>query len=169
MAATPSGIARVAREKDEQRRLVAEVLELRKSGHSFRRIAEIQGCAVKTAMSRYRKALARHVPTELVESVRAIELDRFDAITLMNMSLLVRAYEAGDTETYLKVQDRIYATHDRRKKLVPIEVPTQLVIDQKVTAQTDEDRELADLLSRAAQSVEDKLSWINDPNFVPET
>lgn len=157
MARTAAGIARIAREKDEQRRLVAEVLELRKSGHSYRQIAEIQGTTARTAMLRERKALARHVPVELIESVRTIELDRYDTITLMNLSLLARAYDSGDIENFCKIQDRINSVHDRRAKLVPIQVPTQLVIDQSIEHRTEQDRELADLLGRATQDVEDKI------------
>lgn len=162
MASTPAGIARVAREKDEQRRLVAEALELRKSGHSFRQIAAIQGCAINTAMNRCRKAIAKRIPQELVDATRAVELDRYDSITQMNLSLLVRAYEAGDIEGYCKIQDRINGVHDRRAKMVPIHVPTQLVIDQSVEHRTEQDRELADLLGRAAQDVEDKIRQLSE-------
>lgn len=162
MPRSAAAIARFDREKTEQRQKVRETLELRKSGHSFRQIAEIQGCTIRTATLRHKKALAKFVPKELVEEVRALELDRYDQLTVMNLTLLTRAYDRGDVESFCKLQDRINAVHDRRKKMVPIEVPVTLIIDQKVEHTTDQDRELADLLGKATQDVEDKIRWLTE-------
>lgn len=162
MTRTPSAIARYEREKAEQKALVCQALELRKSGYSFRRIAEAQGCSVRTANLRVKKAISKYVPEELVDETRRVELDRYDQITLMNFNLLSRAYDAGDVESFCKLQDRVNAVHDRRKKMIPIEVPTRLVIDQTVEQRTEQGQELADLFERAAQDVEDKIEWMRE-------
>ena len=162
MPATAAGIARYEREKAQRRQLQRQVLELRKAGYTYRQIAELQGCNIGTAMKRHKRAMAKEVPSELVEQVRGIELDRYDSLTQMNMNLLVRAYESGNIDDYCKLVDRINSVHDRRKKLVPIEVPTRLIVDQTIEHQTEQDRELADLLSGMAQDVEDKIRWLSE-------
>jgi hypothetical protein len=159
---SPAAIARWEREKSEQRALQREALELRQAGYSFRRIAEIQGCSVRTAATRHRKACRREVPEELIVETRKVELDRYDTLTLMNMKLLAQAFEVGDIEAFCKIQDRINAVHDRRAKMIPIQVPVTMVIDQKVDHTTDQDRELSTLLGQAAQDVEDKIRWLNE-------
>lgn len=160
--ASPAGIARVEREKAERRRLKLQVVELRQTGHSFRQIAEIQGCSVRTATNRYRSGIKNYIPQELIEAARATELDRYDALTQIAISMMARAYEKGDVDAVCKLQDRVLSISAARSKILPIQVPTHVVIDQSVTAQTTEDKELADLLARATQDVEEKLKWITD-------
>lgn len=157
-----AAIARYERERAERQRLKVQALEMRRLGIPYRQIAEEQGCNVRTAISRVKKAIKQNVPQELVDATRAIELDRYDQITTMNLTLLQKAYESGDIENYCKLQDRINAIHDRRAKIVPIQQPTHLVIDQSVTTQTDQDRELTELLSRQSKEVEDKLKWMTE-------
>lgn len=135
---------------------------MRQAGYSYSQIAEAQRTSIKSAMSRVRKGAARDIPTELVETVRNLELSRMDTITLMNLSLMQKAYEAGDVDSFCKLQDRVHAVHDRRKKIVPIEAPTKLVIDQTTTMQTDQDRELSEMLARKAQEVEDTVRWLTE-------
>lgn len=157
-----AAIARWEREKAQQRQKQRETLELRKSGLTYRQIAEIHGCSTATSLNRYKKAIARDVPAELVEVSRTLELDRYDTITAMNMALLQKAYEAGDVDNFCKLQDRINQVHDRRKGMIPIAVPTKLVVDQTVTAQTEQDRELSELLGKASEELEDKLRWLSE-------
>ena len=161
-ARTPSAVARWEREKAEYRRLVLESVELRKSGYSFRAIGEHQGCSIHTAIKRYNKGIKEYVPPELVEAARATEIDRFDALVVMNHTLLVKAYQAGDVDAVCKLQDKLLAIHDRRAKLIPIQVPTRLVVDATVEHTTDQDRELADLLSGMSQEVEDKINDLRE-------
>lgn len=157
-----AAIARWEREKANNRERQRQALEMRQAGYSYSQIAQAQGTSSKSAMSRVKKAAARDIPTELVETVRDIELFRLDTITLMNLSLMQKAYEAGDIENFCKLQDRVHAVHDRRKKIVPIEAPTKLVIDQNTTVQTDQDRELSEMLARKAQEVEDTVRWLTE-------
>lgn len=162
MPRSAPAIARYEREKAEQRRLRREAVEMRSGGFSFRQIAEHQRCTPTTALNRYNKGQATYIPQELIESTRTTELDRFDALTLMSMNLLDKAFAAGDVDAVCKLQDKVLAVHDRRKKMVPIEVPVTLVIDQKVEHTTPQDRELADLLGQAAADVEDKMRWLTE-------
>jgi len=157
-----AAIARWEREKAQQRAGQRQALELRQLGYSYRQIAELQNISVRSATLRCKKAAQRDIPTELVETVRNLELDRLDTITTMNLKLMQKAYEAGDVESFCKLQDRVHAVHDRRKKMVPIEVPTRLVVDQNTTVQTDQDRELAEMLANKAQEVEDTVRWLTE-------
>lgn len=152
-----AGLARIAREKAEQRRLKLEALELRDAGYSFRRIAEAQGCTIATATKRYKKACQAYLPQELVEQVRSTELDRFDTLTVVSMNLMTKAFEAGDIDAVCKLQDKVLAVHDRRATLIPMKVAARVEIDQRIEHVTEQERELADLLGRAAQGVEDQL------------
>jgi hypothetical protein len=158
----PSAVAKFEREKAQARELRRQALEMRKSGKTFREIADVQNCAIRTAMTRYNKAMKEYVPQELVESVRGTELDRFDALTQINISLLAKAYEAGDIDAVCKLQDKILAVHDRRAKLVPIQVPTRVVLDATVEHTTEQDRELRDLLSGMSKDVEDKINSLRE-------
>lgn len=158
----PSAVARFEREKARARELRRQALEMRKSGKTFREIADVQQCAIQTAMTRYNKAMKEYVPQELVESVRGTELDRFDALTQINISLLARAYDAGDIEAVCKLEDKILAVHDRRAKLVPIQVPVRVQVDATVEHTTEQDRELRDLLGRASQDVEDRINNLRE-------
>lgn len=160
MARSAAAVARWEREKAERRQLVQEAVEMRKNAHSFRAIAEHQGCSVNTAVARYRRGLKQYLPGELVESARATELDRFDALTQMNITLLAEAFDRRDIESICKLQDKILAIHDRRAKLVPMQIPVRMVIDQTIDHTTDQDRELAELLGQAAQDVEEKIQWL---------
>ncbi len=159
---TPSAIARYEREKAETRARQLQAVEMRKSGYSFRKIAEEQGCTIKTALKRYNVGIKTHIPPELIDAVRATELDRFDALTVMNHKLMIKAYEAGDVDAFCKLEDRLLAVHDRRAKLVPIQVPQRLVVDATITEQTDQDRELADLLRKEAEKVEESIRFLNE-------
>jgi len=159
---TPAAIARFEREKANQRKLQREVLELRKAGYSYYRIAQVQGCSTRTALNRYKRAIARDIPEEEIIEARKLELDRYDEITVMNMALLARAFEAGDVETFCKIQDRINGVHDRRRMMIPIQVNPKLVIEQETTLRTAQDSELADLLGKAANDVEDKVRWLTE-------
>lgn len=159
---TEAAVARYEREKAERRQLQRQTLELRKAGYSFYKIAGIQGCTPKTAMARYKRAIKADIPQEEVMEARAMELDRYDEITLMNMTIMARAYEAGDTETFFKAQNAINAVHDRRKAMIPMAVPPKMVIEQETTLRTSQDRELADLLDKATSDVEDKLRWLTE-------
>lgn len=160
MAPTEAAVARFEREKAERRQKQRETLELRKAGYSFYKIAQIQGCTPQTAHNRYKKAIKADIPLEEVMEARTLELDRYDEITVMNMKIMAVAYAAGDTETFFKAQNAINAVHDRRKALIPMAVPAKMVIEQDTTLRTSQDRELADLLDRAATDVEEKIKWL---------
>lgn len=164
---TASAIARFERSKAENRTLQREALEMRKNGMTYRQIAEIQNCGAGTAASRVQKAIRREVPTELVDATRAVELDRMDTMTLMNLTLMQKAYDRGDVETFLKVQDRVNAIHDRRKTIVPIVQPTKVIIDQAVTTQSEQDRELSELIGKAADAVNRNLDSLKQQDLGP--
>ena len=160
MTRPAAAVARWEREKAERRLLVQEAVEMRRDGNSWRAIAEHQHCSVNTAVARYRRGIKQYLPGELVESARATELDRFDALTLLNLTLIGEAYQARDIEAFCKLQDKILAIHDRRAKLIPMQVPVKMVIDGTIDYTTDQDRELADLLGRASADVEEKIAWL---------
>ena len=162
MPRSKAAVARWEREKAEHRLLVQEAVEMRKSAHSFRAIAEHQGCSVNTAVARYRRGLKQYLPGELVESARSTELDRFDALTQINLELLREAVDRRDIDAVCKLQDKILAIHDRRAKLIPMQIPVKMVIDGMIDHVTDQDRELAELLAAAAQDVEEKIQWLVD-------
>jgi hypothetical protein len=162
MTRPAAAVARWEREKAERRQLVQEAVEMRKNAHSWRAIAEHQHCSVNTAMARYRRGVKQYLPGELVESARATELDRFDALTQLNLKLLGEAFERRDVDAFCKLQDKILAIHDRRAKLIPMQVPVKMVIDGTIDYTTDQDRELAELLGRASADVEEKIQWLVD-------
>lgn len=161
LPSNPVAVARYERARAEAKQAQIEALELRRSGYSYREIARLQGCSVNTANSRVRKAISKAIPQELIDSTRAIELDRIDQMTLMNLALMEKAFREGNNDLYLKVQDRVNALHDRRARIVPIQQPTKLVIDQQVTTQTDQDRELSELIGQAADKMQQKLDKLN--------
>ena len=161
LPSSPAAISRRASKRAESKRLQTEALEMRRSGYSYREIAAHQNCAVTTAATRVTKAIRREVPQELIDSTRAIELDRIDQMTKMALALMEKAYLAGDTETYFKAQDRVNALHDRRVKIVPIQQPVRLTIDQQITT-NDQDRELIDLIGKEAVKVQDQLNVLNN-------
>ena len=59
--------------------LVAQALDLRLGGTSYRGIATAQGCSVATAHDRVQRALAQLVPTDQAEQLRAVENERLNA------------------------------------------------------------------------------------------
>jgi hypothetical protein len=160
VARSAAAVARWEREKAERRQLVQEAVEMRKNAYSFRAIAEHQGCTIQTATQRFRRGSKQYLPPELVESSRATELDRFDALTHINLTLLAEAVKDRDIDSVCKLQDKILAIHDRRAKLIPMQVPVKMVIDGLIDGATDQDRELTALLSAAAQDVEEKIQWL---------
>ena len=81
LPSSPAAIIRYERKRAESKRLQTEALEMRRSGYSYREIAAHQNCAVTTAATRVTKAIRREVPQELIDSTRAIELDRIDQMT----------------------------------------------------------------------------------------
>lgn len=164
----PVAVATYERKRAESRRLQVQALELRKAGYTYRQIGEVQGCAATTVANRVRKAIRREVPQELIDSTRAIELERIDTMTLMCQKIMQKAFDAGDTETYFKAQDRANALHDRRANLIPIKAPTKLLIDQNVTTQTDADRELSEIIGKKADEIKaqvESLDHINNQAF----
>lgn len=163
LPSNPVAIARYEAKRAESRRLQREALELRKSGYSYRQIGEVQGCTASAASQRVNKAIKREVPQELIDSTRQVELDRLDAMTLMNTALMEKAFQAGDVEGYLKLQAANNAIHDRRKGIVPIQQPTKLVIDQQVTS-NEQDRELSELIGKEADQMQAKLDSLNALN-----
>lgn len=157
---TPLAIAKYEREKAERRALDMQALELRKNGKSFREIAEIQGCALPTATKRFHRAARNYMPEELVTAVRQMELDRFDGMTQINIDLLRRAYQAGDVDQVCKIEGVMLAIHDRRAKLIPIQVPQRLVVD--ATVETTPDRELSGFLAAEAERVAETIAYLNE-------
>lgn len=145
----PSAVARAARENEARQKLILQALELRKAGKTYREIAEIQGCSSRTALTRCKRALKKHVPDELVRSTRTLELDRFDSMTNMLLVLMKEAREKNDIDAYCKLQDRVLAISDRRAKIVPITAPIQLSVDTQVTEVTEQERELQEMLREA--------------------
>lgn len=161
LSSNPVVIARYERKRAETRRLQVEALELRKAGYSYRRIGEIQNCKASTAANRVTNAIQREVPRELVDSTRAIELERLDAMTKICQEVMAQAVAKGDTETYFKAQDRWNAIHDRRARIVPIQEPTKLVIDQQGAVQNDQDRELTEIIGKRADEMKAQIDSLN--------
>ena len=160
LPSNPAAIIAYERKRSESRRLQTQALEMRKAGHTYREIGEVQGCSAPTAAHRVTRAIKREVPKELIDSVRAIELDRIDTITKMNIALMESAYRAGNHDLFFKAQNAVNAQHDRRKSIVPIQQPTKLIIDQQVTNQSEQDRELSELIGKEAEQMQSKLDSI---------
>ncbi len=76
--AAPDGSARPLPERIAELEAEREAIELRKVAHSFRAIADIQGCSVSTAHARVIRGWKRLAPIEEAESLRARENDLLD-------------------------------------------------------------------------------------------
>lgn len=91
-----------------------EALRLRSQGLSYREIAGRLGVDTSTAYRRTQRALAA-VPVEDVETHRALELDRLDA--------LQRAVWDKALDGNLNALDRVLAIMTRRSKLLGLDAP----------------------------------------------
>jgi len=91
-----------------------DALRLRSEGLSYREIAERLGVDTSTAYRRVQRALSA-VPAEDVETHRALELDRLDA--------LQRAVWDKAIDGNLNALDRVLAIMSRRSKLLGLDAP----------------------------------------------
>lgn len=147
----PSAIARYNRVKAQNRLLRQQAYDLRRANHSYVQIAEIQGCTVATARRRYERAVRDYIPTELIDEIRKMELDRFDALQLTLLPMMERQRRLGDIDMFLKLFDRYLAVSDRRVNLTGAKAPVQVQIEGTIVQQSEQDRELQDLLRRQDQ------------------
>ena len=86
-------------------------LELFASGLSYRRIGQAMGVAASTAFSYVDAALGRAPQLDGFEALRWRELEQLDELTA---DLLARTRDQPDTETVLRIVDRIATLTARR-------------------------------------------------------
>ncbi len=76
--AAPDGTARPLPERIAELDAERQAIELRKTAHTLREIADIQGCSVSTARRRVNRGFRRLAPIEEAETLRARENDLLD-------------------------------------------------------------------------------------------
>ena len=109
--------------------------DLRKKGYSQTAIGEQLGItqsAVSRCLKRYLEKLRAEI-LEDAEEVRAMELERLDA---MLVPMLRLATEEGDPQSV----DRALRIMERRAKLLGLDAPTRTEIKAEVTARADYSR-----------------------------
>lgn len=138
-----------------QAALDAEAAELRAMRWSYPAIAAHQGCAVSTAFSRVKRAIAS-VPYEAVDELRRVELDSLDELERKAREVLLATHlrvDHGkvieidgvpmvDDEPVLRAAQTILRIKDMRAKLTGeyapsrsrVEVVTEDVIDAEIRA-----------------------------------
>ncbi len=124
--AAPDGSNRPLPERMAELEAERQTIELRKTSHSLREIAQIMGCSVSTAHRRVHRGFRRLAPIEEAEALRAREND---AMNTRERLLLARiaADEDGSspltTSEYLAVNAAIDRIAALRIRLNGLEVP----------------------------------------------
>jgi hypothetical protein len=127
----------------EQAIIDAEAAQLKADGHTYRQIAQIQGCSPSGAHARVERAI-KAVPVDAVESLRAVELERLDEMYRVALSQLrtdavrvdhgriVRDDDGNpliDHGAKLIALDRLLKIQDRRAKLLGLDAPSRSRIE----------------------------------------
>jgi len=148
---SPAAIARWNREKAQKRWLRQQAYDLRKTNHSLAQIAAIQGCTIATARKRYEQAIKEYVPEELIKEIRAMELDRYDALQQTLLPMIEERRRLKDVDGFMKLFNGYLSVSDRRIKLTGAAAPVQVRIDGTIVQESEQDRELKRLIKDAEE------------------
>jgi hypothetical protein len=126
------------------------VLELRRSGETWQRIAQVVGYANASGAQKAYSRIVNRVQRESVEEIRDLELDRLDRI--------MRAYwKPAIVDGDKKAADLVLKVIDRRAKLLGLDAPQKLqaeVVNYDGNTNIDADIErIMGLLNSASHSV----------------
>ncbi len=143
--AAPDGTGRPLPERIAELDAERQAIELRKTSHTLREIADIQGCSVSTAHRRVNRGFRRLAPIEEAETLRARENDLLDTRERILLEQLA-AHAAGTTlltVLQLSTLDGALARiAERRAKLHGLDLPVAQKIEV-VTAWEQEIEQLA--------------------------
>ncbi len=124
--AAPDGTGRPLPERIAELDAERQAIELRKTSHTLREIADIQGCSVSTAHRRVDRGFRRLAPIEAAETLRARENDLLDTRERILLEQLA-AHSAGDQPLnvmQLSTLDGALARiAERRARLNGLDVP----------------------------------------------
>lgn len=111
----------------------AQAVNLRKKGLSYRRIADQLGCSKSIIAKDIKRELQdlREQTRSDVEELRQLELERLDAFQLF----VSNALSNGDV---LPAIDRGLKISERRAKLLGLDAPIQIQVQQQVESAIDE-------------------------------
>ncbi len=93
--AAPDGTGRPLPERIAELDAERQAIELRKTAHTLREIADIMGCSVSTAHRRVNRGFRRLAPIEEAETLRARENDLLDTRERILLEQLA-AHSSGD-------------------------------------------------------------------------
>ncbi len=126
-----------------------QAIELRKTAHTLREIADIQGCSVSTAHRRVNRGFRRLAPIEEAETLRARENDLLDTRERILLEQLA-AHAAGTTlltVLQLSTLDGALARiAERRAKLNGLDLP----VAQKIEVVSQWEAEIEQLAQELA-------------------
>lgn len=100
------------------------VLDLRRQGWPFRRIAEELDISPSLAHNDYTIALKALVPVEDIEAMRRLEADRLDHATVLAFQIIEEP--KAPVATRLAALDRLLALSARRAKMFGLDAPAQV-------------------------------------------
>ncbi len=147
--AAPDGTGRPLPERIAELDAEREAIELRKTSHTLREIADIQGCSVSTAHRRVNRGFRRLAPIEEVETLRARENDLLDTRERILLEQLA-AHAAGTTlltVLQLSTLDGALARiAERRAKLNGLDLP----VVQKIEVVSQWEAEIEQLAQELA-------------------
>lgn len=128
-------------DKIAAREKALQALSLRKYGASFRQIAETVGYADESGARKAVGALLKKVEYEGVDEVRALELERLDAMLLGNAQSKTGIYHQAVNGNQGAI-DRVLKIMERRAKLLGLDAPEKQDITIDVSKLTDEELRL---------------------------
>ncbi len=121
-----------------------EAIELRKTAHSLRQIADIQGCSVSTAHRRVHRGFRRLTPIEEAETLRARENDLLDTRERILLEQLA-AHNAGTTRLSVNelstLDGALARIAERRARLNGLDLP----VTQKIEVVSQWEHEIEQL------------------------
>ncbi len=130
--AAPDGTGRPLPERIAELDAEREAIELRKTSHTLREIADIQGCSVSTAHRRVDRGFRRLAPIEEAGTLRARENDLLDTRERILLEQLA-AHSSGDQPLnvmQLSTLDGALARiAERRARLNGLDVPVTQKIE----------------------------------------
>ncbi len=147
--AAPDGTGRPLPERIAELDAERQAIELRKTAHTLREIADIQGCSVSTAHRRVNRGFRRLAPIEEAETLRARENDLLDTRERILLEQLA-AHSAGSktlSVAELSTLDGALARiAERRARLNGLDLPVM----QRVEVVSQWEREIEQLARELA-------------------
>ncbi len=142
--AAPDGSNRPLPERIAELEAERRTIELRKTSHSLREIAQIMGCSVSTVHRRVHRGFRRLAPIEEAEALRARENDAMNTRERLLYAKLASDEDGTDpltTSEYLAVNAAIDRIAALRIKLNGLEVP----VTQKIEVVSQWEQEIEQL------------------------